>query len=270
MTSYPKDSAGVDFDPAIHQTRKDGSPWLNKRGRYFVNALKSKRSKTSKKSKTSTEGPQKSADLQDPPQTSAEVQDVPQTPETDRVPALHEIAPATPEEILGTDLPPVTVDPVGDPLPEDPPQTSTEGTPPEATAPPTPPVFAEGSAVAPDAPPPDSELKREGMARAIVSVFETSTRMTIDADEWELDPLERDDLTGSIRAVLDKYGVNPDLGPEGDLAVKLFAIGARRAPKPKTKAKLLVFWSHIKRKWFGAKPPEEKPEKKKPEPEPVE
>lgn len=36
LTTYPKDSAGVTFDPVIHQTNRDGSPRTTKTGRYFA------------------------------------------------------------------------------------------------------------------------------------------------------------------------------------------------------------------------------------------
>lgn len=236
MTSSLIDSAGVEFNPDIHQATRAGTPRTNKAGRYF---LKGRRGPAVKRS---PQGP--SVRRQASPAKPAETQESASSPapasspSVELSPKLREIAPANPEEILGRELPPVTVAPEGDGAPE-------MDLPEEEAAPPTP--TAPGSYVAPDAPAAPDEgsgaLQSEGMAALAVSVLETSARFGIDADEWVLSPEERADLQGSVCKVLDKYGVGREVSPETELAVKIVAVGVRRAPMPKTRLKL--------KSWFG-------------------
>jgi len=251
MTSFPKDSAGVEFNPAIHQANRDGSPKLTNAGRYFLKGRRGPALKVSPQGPTVRAKPAaapraKPAAPSPSPVKSAEPVTAP-TASADELPAaLREIPRANVSDILGRDLPPVTVAPEGEGAPEV--EIETEEAPPAAAP-------AEGSYVAPDAPAAAAEgagLQSEGFAALAVSVFETSARVGIDPDEWELKPEERADLTGSVCKVLDKYGIGGEVSPETELAVALIAVGVRRAPLPKTRSKLKEWFGGMWAKFMGA------------------
>lgn len=249
-----RDGAGTPFDPAVHQVR-DGVARKSNAGLWIRKGRRTAKNGKGAAAKRPAQNPPATAEK--PPATA---------PEPPSAPA--EIPVARAADVLA-DWPEQTVDTPGDA----PGTAAAEGEAPapaegEATA------AAEGdglSHVAPDAPAAAAPggLTAEGLSHLAVSIFEAERRGRIDDKEWTLDADERADLAAGVQAVLVKHEINPELSPEANLALKVFAVHVKRATKPKTAAWIRGLWGSFVALFKGkpkpAVPPAD-PVAKKPEP----
>ncbi len=238
MTSFPKDSAGVDFDPATHQAWKDGTPKTTKTGRYFV---KGKRPPLNRKGRTNPplkKAPPGTPEIRPP----APVKPPPKPTPPGELPPLQ-MSPATEADILG-DFAKPTIRP-GEPEPA----ANTPEPAPEGAAP-------MASEVAADAPAPD--VNSTALAGAAVGMLEMTHRAGIDPDEWALKDAERQAGVERIQRALEKHGISPEISPEGEVMLWYASLWMTRMHREKSRTWLGEKIARLKRV-LGFSKPEKKP-----------
>lgn len=235
----PVDSAGVTFDPAIHQAFKTGKPRTTKDGRFFT---KSRVDIVKARKRAARTAPPHQPAIPDTAPVEPAAAPVgghdgastapataPEPPPTAPAVAPVEHGPAQLADII-SEFPSPTVTP-GDP---EPPPTAPEG-----------PAPTE-STVAPEPAAPDAAAAASAGSAAtaafVTRLIESGASVGFDApDEWAMRPEERGMIQAALTRKFDEAG-GVALTANQELCIALGMYAAPRVTKPKTRAKLLKVW----------------------------